>query len=116
MRPCLNPKTNPSGSLESNIPIRNTVLSSCATTEKPGRKSGEERPLIWFRMKDITKTTPLPRLLPLQMANVSTAGLAQLVFTVSIWTGTDFGAKILEERKSVPVSEKGVHPSFMTGK
>jgi hypothetical protein len=61
-------------------------------------------------MKDITKTTPLPRLLPLQMANVSTAGLAQLVFTVSIWTGTNFGARILEGRKSVPVSEKGVHP------
>ena len=39
--------------------------------------------------------------------------LKQLVFTVAIWTGTNFGARILEERKSVPVSEKGVHLSFM---
>jgi hypothetical protein len=39
----------------------------------------------------------------LQMANVSTAGLAQPGFTVLIWKGTNFGARILEGRKSGPV-------------
>ena len=99
MRHCLNPKTSPSGSLESNILIRNIVLWPCVSTEKRGRKFGEEQPLIWFHTRGITVIIPLRLLHHLRMGNDFIAGLAQPASTVLIWKERSFGAEILAGRK-----------------